>query len=56
MFLGRTVFEENAMLTCKKFNVAQLSLKTTLTFKILQCYIFPNPLIVYNIFKNYIEK
>ena len=40
MFLGLTVFEKNAMLTCNKFNVAHL------IFEILQCYIFPNPLIV----------
>ena len=25
MFLGRTVLEKNAMLTCKNFNVEQLS-------------------------------
>ena len=56
MFLGRRVFEKNVMLTRKKFNVAQLSLKTTLTFEILQCYIFVNHLIVKNIFINYIEK
>ena len=24
MFLGRTVFEKNPMLTCKKFNVAEI--------------------------------
>ena len=44
MFLGRTVFEKNAMLTYKNSMLQDCPNKQLFTFKILQCYIFVNPL------------